>query len=334
MAKRDSLVADQQTLETAREYKSELFARMFADGRARGSSGAKVTSPLSVLPPHHNIVGVGYGAKVSYGAAGAIIENELAVRVYVRSKLAPSQIPSGGKVPTKINGLPTDVIPVGEITALERPVMCGASVGHRSVKAGTLGCMVKRIAETTDERYILSNNHILAYANKGKKGDPILEPGPNDGGIELIAELTEYASISFTELNLIDAAIARIVKPDDVLPEIYDIGYVAPDLKTAMLYQSVRKYGRTTKHTVGVVVDLAADVWVWYGPQAAGFENQLGVQGLNGDFGSPGDSGSLVVDAVERRAVGLLFSGGGGLTYVNPIEPVLARFGAEIISMP
>lgn len=334
MPRRESLVADQQTLHTAREYKSDLYAKMFAGaqgGRAKGSSAAKVPSPLSALPPHHNIVGFGYGAKVSYGAAGAVIENELAVRVYVRSKLPSSQIPTSGKVPPKVNGLPTDVIPVGEITAFDRPVLCGASVGHRSVNAGTLGCVVRRISETEDERYILSNNHILANVNDGKVGDPILEPGPKDGGTEVIAELTDFEPISFADLNTIDAAIARIVNPGDVEPEIYDIGRVAPDPKTAVLYQSVRKYGRTTQHTVGVVVDLAADFWAWYGPQPAGFENQLGIQGLNGEFGAPGDSGALVVDAVDRRAVGLLFSGGGGLTYVNPIEPVLARFRAEII---
>jgi hypothetical protein len=337
VAKRDSLVADQQTLETAREYKSELFLKMFAGAqnvRARGASAAQVQSPLSILPLHHNVVGVGYGSKISYGAGGAVIENELAVRVYVRSKLPPSQVPSGSKVPAKINGMPTDVIAVGDITALARPVKCGASVGHHAVNAGTLGCLVKRVTDTTDERFILSNNHILAKTNKARKGDSILEPGPKDGGTVPIAELTDYEPISFTEPNVIDAAIARVLDPGDVLPEIYDIGYVEPDLKTAVLYQSVRKYGRTTKHTVGVVMDIAADIWVGYGTESAGFENQLAIHGVNGDFSDPGDSGSLVVDAVERRAVALLFSGGIGITYANPIEPVLGHFGVEIISKP
>lgn len=337
MAKRESLVADRQTLETAREYKAELCARMFANAqgaRARGSSAGQQPSPLSVLPPHHNIVGFGYGAKVSYGAAGAVIENELAVRVYVRAKLPAAQLPSGIKVPAKINGLPTDVIPVGDITPLARPVMCGASVGHQAVNAGTLGCLVRRSGDQGGDRYILSNNHVLARANKGKRGDQILEPGAQDGGTVPIAELSDFEKLDFGGTNHIDAAIARVLDPGDVLPEIYDIGIVEPDLKTAVLYQSVRKYGRTTKHTVGVVMDIAADIWVWYGSDSAPFENQLAVEGVSGDFSDHGDSGSLVVDAVERRAVALLFSGGRGITYANPIEPVLARFGAEIISTP
>src|SRR5918912_2379344 len=141
MAKHDTLVADQKTLETAREYKSELFAKMFAGAqsvRARGASAAQVRSPLSILPLHNNVVGVGYGSKVSYSAGGAIIENELAVRVYVRSKLPLSEVPAGNKVPAKINGMPTDVIAVGDITFLGRPVKCDASICHNAVKGGNL----------------------------------------------------------------------------------------------------------------------------------------------------------------------------------------------------
>jgi hypothetical protein len=37
------------------------------------------------------------------------------------------------------------------------------------------------------------------------------------------------------------------------------------------------------------------------------------------------------VDAVQRRPVALLFAGGVGLTFGNPIGPVLARFGVEIL---
>ena len=59
---------------------------------------------------------------------------------------------------------------------------------------------------------------------------------------------------------------------------------------------------------------------------------QLAVSGVGGQFSSGGDSGSLVVDAVTRHPVGLLFAGGGlGTTFVNPIGPVLDRFGVEIV---
>lgn len=100
----------------------------------------------------------------------------------------------------------------------------------------------------------------------------------------------------------------------------------------AVLYQSVRKHGRTTRHTVGVVMDIAADIRVTFGTESADFENQLEISGVSGGFSESGDSGSLVVDAVTRRAVALLFAGGGSATFANPIGPVLSRFGVEIVS--
>jgi hypothetical protein len=98
----------------------------------------------------------------------------------------------------------------------------------------------------------------------------------------------------------------------------------------ATLYQSVRKHGRTTGHTLGVVMDVAADFTMNYGVQTADFEDQIAIVGAGGAFSQPGDSGALVVDGVSRRPVGLLFCGGGNTTFANPIDLVLQRFGAQI----
>ncbi|MDQ5827084.1 MAG: S1 family peptidase [Chloroflexota bacterium] len=339
MARRDSLIADQGTLEAARQYKAELLSKMFASTQsasARGSSAGRRISPLSLLPPHSNVVGVGYGSKLSYGASGAIVENEIAVRVYVRTKLPQSEVPVGNRVPAKVNGKPTDVIAVGDLSLLARPICCGVSIGHRSVTAGTLGCLVKRTDGASDDRFILSCNHVLADCNRAAIGDPILEPGLADGGDAYppIAELTEFEPLSFTEPNGIDAAIARVINPNDVRPDIHDIGYVEPPAGPAAVYQSVRKYGRTTRHTVGVIMDIAADFRARAGTELVDFENQLEINGVNGAFSDSGDSGSLVVDAVKRHAVALLFAGGGGATFASPINPVLFRFGVEIVSRP
>jgi hypothetical protein len=339
MARRDSLIADQGTLESARQYKSELLMKMFASTQsasARGSSAARRISPLSLLPPHSNVVGVGYGSKLSYGASGAIVENEIAVRVYVKTKLPQAEVPTAHRVPAKINGKPTDVIAVGELSLFARPTRCGVSIGHRAITAGTLGCLVKRTNDTADDKFILSCNHVLADCNRATIGDPILEPGRADGGDANppIAELTDFEPLSFTEPNTIDAAIARVINPDDIRPEIHDIGYIEPPAGPAAVYQSVRKYGRTTRHTVGVIMDIAADFRARAGTELVDFENQLEINGVNGAFSDGGDSGSLVVDAVKRHAVALLFAGGGGATFANPINSVLFRFGVEILSRP
>ncbi len=260
------------------------------------------------------------------------MESELAVRVYVRSKLPASTLPPNQAVPAFVNGLPTDVVPVGDVTSFPRPTDCGVSVGHTRITAGTLGCLVQKSAVSSGKRFILSNNHILADCNAGAVGDDILEPGPADGGVTAIAKLSEWKDILFGgPANDMDAAIAEVIKAGDVNADILTIGRVAhPDMLPS-LYQSVRKHGRTTLHTVGVIMDVSADLWVGYGMQRAWFENQIAVKGVGGSFSAGGDSGSLIVDAVLRRPVALLFAGGIDLTFGNPIAPVLAHFHVQIL---
>src|SRR4029077_10867515 len=123
----------------------------------------------------------------------------------------------------QVNGVPTDVIPVGDLAALALPTSCGVSVGHFMISAGTLGCLVQSTAPGTGDHFILSNNHVLANTNSGTKegpgvpGDDIWEPGPLDGGMApAIAQLTDFEPIVFGSLpagskNTIDAAIARVL---------------------------------------------------------------------------------------------------------------------------
>ena len=80
-----------------------------------------------------------------------------------------------------------------------RPAPGGISVGHRDITAGTLGCWVKK----NREFFLLSNNHVLANCNAGKKGDPILQPGAADGGaaVDELGKLYEFVPISFSETS-------------------------------------------------------------------------------------------------------------------------------------
>ena len=81
------LAVDQRLLETARQYKSELLARMFAVS----SSAAQAEPVGNVIPTGSNVVGVGYGAKVT---AGAGVSDGPAVRVYVRAKVPVASLPN------------------------------------------------------------------------------------------------------------------------------------------------------------------------------------------------------------------------------------------------
>jgi hypothetical protein len=296
-----------------------------ASSQTAGSADGAALSPF--VPQDSNILGVGYGVKVTAGMP----TGNLAIRVYVRAKVPRASLSEPERVPDEVNDVPTDIIPVGDLAAqFPRPVECGVSCGHTRISAGTLGCIV---TSNGTDRFILSNWHVLTDTNGAQPGDDILEPGPLDGGRANppIARLTAYQPVDFNVPNRIDAAIARVVRTTDVQPGIDTIGPIAATPMPAALYQSVRKRGRTTLHTIGVVMDLAADVYVRYGNRVAKFKDQIAVAGVNGVFSAGGDSGSLVVDAVSRRPVGLLFAGGGNTTFCNHIGDVLGPFGVSIV---
>lgn len=307
----------------AKAFKGEFLLRTF--GAMPQEAGC---SPLNVIPHGSNILGVGFGAKFT----GDTIADDLSIRVYVRSKLPKSKIPKKEQVPSDINGKPTDVVPVYDLSASARPVEGGSSVGHVEINAGTLGCLVKKTFEDGNDRYILSNNHVLANYNKADIGDNIIEPGNLDGGGTPIATLSEFEPIHVDgKQNFVDCAIAKVINNDDIKPTILTIGKVQKPIIEPVMYQSVRKYGRTTQHTVGIVTDLAADIKVRFGQKLASFEDQLAIQGVSGFFSQPGDSGSLVIDSTTNRPVALLFAGGGAQSFACPIDLVLSRFNVDIL---
>jgi hypothetical protein len=187
---------------------------------------------------------------------------------------------------------------------------------------------------TENERYILSNNHVLADCDNASVGDPILQPGLIDGGNpnNPIAELTDFEPIMNGGPKTMDAAIARLLDINSVDPKILEIGRVEQPPMASGRYQSVRKCGRTTAHTVGIVMGVAEDIRVRYDKVYVNFEDQLAIHSFSVPFSGGGDSGSLVVDAVSRRAVGLLFASGlNGIGFANEIQPVLDRFDVEIV---
>ena len=212
---------------------------------------------------------------------------------------------------------------------LPRPVPCGVSVGHFRITAGTLGYLVQ---DSKGRWFILSNNHVLAENNEGKVGDPILQPGPFDGGKNTpphrIAQLSAFVPIHFDgRPNQGDAAIAE-TDADQVQPVLCSIGQVE-GIGAIRHGLFVQKHGRTTGRTQGLIVGTHETIWVDYDGKAARFDRQLSIAGGRTPFSDGGDSGSLIVD-LQRRAIGLLFAGSDTETYANPIRPVLKAFKVRL----
>jgi len=145
-----------------------------------------------------NVVATGVGYKTSAGKQ----TSELALICSVDSKKSVQSLTKKELIPASIQNIPTDVNPTGIIRAQQdptgrfRPAPGGVSIGHYSITAGTLGCLVKK----NNKLYILSNNHVLANSNDAAIGDDIIQPGSYDGGQlpdDKIAELSEFVQIQF-----------------------------------------------------------------------------------------------------------------------------------------
>jgi hypothetical protein len=326
---------DEESRSHAQRMKRQLAIRMHGQVMAGSLESGVAPSYLAALPPERNILGFGYGTKWTGSGIGA----DEAVRVYVRAKLPRRKLAQQEIIPEEIDGVPTDVIAVGEVrAAFPRPTPCGVSGANVNVVLGTLGCLVAR---NGTGRFILSNNHVLANVNRQNAApplvhDPILEPslGQGGGGNPPIARLTDFEPLLFNgPANYIDAAIAELVNPADMTSEIDLIGAI--DGSSSLIpvrLMSVRKHGSMTGSTAGLVDDPHADITVRYPPFGlAYFHDQFSVRGVPGAFSAGGDSGSLVVEATTLKPVGLLFGEGNGVTYCNYIQNVLTRFQASIL---
>lgn len=309
------------------------------------------------------VVAAGVGYKVTGGRRTATP----AIICSVKRKLPAAELARSALIPERVAGAATDVIETGPIRALQsptgrfRPAPGGVSIGHRDITAGTLGCLVRKGGAT----FILSNNHVLANSNAAQIGDPILQPGPVDGGTlanDRIATLEAFVPIRFqvpeppSECNFATAVIAAlnagceiigsrtryrivsiqqqenlvdaaIARPVQAADVVDRIHEIGPIAGTASatLGTQVKKSGRTTGLTTGEITQIDVTVDVQYG---AGQIARFTDQLLAGAISQGGDSGSAILDE-QNRLVGLLFAGSDTTTIMNRIEHVFTALGVS-----
>lgn len=319
---------------------------------------------FSELLDRNNVLGVGLGYKVREGQVSDELSLIISVSQKLPlAQLTPQDlIPKAFQglltdvmETGRIRAFPAQQNP----RARRRPAQPGISIGHHAITAGTLGLLVQR----NGTPFILSNNHVLANCNDAQVGDAIYQPGPSDGGMEAdrIATLAEFEPLDYGKKqgecsianaltlflnglatltksqhrlepiqitpgdNVMDAALARLIAPDLVVPQILEIGWPT-GIAEPELGMAVQKMGRTTGATEGLVTQIDVTVNVEYGGRTVRFTDQI----FTNRMSSPGDSGSGIFD-MERRAVGLLFAGSDRVTIFTPIQRILERFDVALV---
>jgi hypothetical protein len=313
------------------------------DRTSKSSFGIQAVEGTKFGP--ENIVAIGIGKK----STGGRPTGDLCIKVFTEVKAHPDWVSEESMIPDIWEGSKVDVEAIGHIEAFglslgfaapqgflnprqrfRNPIPCGVSIGHTSVTAGTLGCLCTS-SEANEPVLVLSNNHVLAASNAGKEGDPIIQPGSADNGRssnDIVARLHDFVPLVFDGAdNFTDAALAKPEPDVKFSPGIQGIGSVrgvVDDVEDGTL---VKKMGRTTQLTEGIISEpriTAARV----GMREAGtavFADIIGIEGRVGPFSTGGDSGSLILDQ-RNRAVGLLFAGSDRRTLAIPIATALSKF--------
>ncbi len=341
------------------EAKAVLASRLLHPvGIARTISGTPTFRMSSVLAAvSQNVHAIGIGRKEVQGESTP----HLSLRVYVVQKLARSVVPARVRIPEALDGIPIDVIEaqpsyllVGsggagpECSSLRRqqhrPLVGGISAAHPDVTAGTVGGFFRstRSGDDPSRILVLSNNHVFANVNLGQPTDSLFQPGPADGGTDadLFARLVRFVPMhtDVTTPNRVDAAVGELLLSIPVKLEICSIGKIT-GAHRATQDMTVRKHGRTTGYTEGIVTDESVNALVGLDPQdptqVGLFEDQMRIAPTVPylSIGLPGDSGSLIVDKSSPDAVGLYFAGpvSGSYGYANHIEHVLSELEIEIL---
>lgn len=297
---------------------------------------AKKTVELALMEIEE-VIGVGLSRE----------SDEIIVYLMYETEDTKIKIPSymsGFRVRTELIGMiipSTDILRIGR----RRPVIGGISTGHYEFSTGTIACIVRDA--NTKEPMVLSNNHVFAdestnYIQKVHVGDGVIQPGRADGGgvfggsntDDVIGNLSRWINFDEDGQNIADCAVAKLsVDAITAILGDYESQVVVKGLKTITNGISVEKYGRTTGHTIGTIVDADFSCYVGYSGKWILFVDQILVQmNIAG-----GDSGSLLMDR-NGNAVGLVFAradGGNGIVYciANKINSVFSLLDIELANV-
>ncbi len=268
----------------------------------------EVRERLKQIPAIRNI---GVGAKEVRGKTS----NDFAFRIYVPMKLPLGDVPLQWRIPSQIQGVPTDVIMAGSTepivdTRKVRPLRGGISVKNEFVQtgektlAGTLGCLVKLVADL--RVMALTCQHVMT-AGQAQLGVNIGQPKYvvsccccTYNAVGTLFKATKNDRIDCALVQL-DDDIANEIETADGVNEIEEIGTLT-GAANAVCFETVTKRGINTGLTTGRVIDV-----LFEGSQILIEPVPPGPPPAIQTFADLGDSGSVVVNS-SKQVIGLLWA--------------------------
>ncbi|HYI09824.1 MAG TPA: hypothetical protein VEK57_12240 [Thermoanaerobaculia bacterium] len=235
---------------------------------------------------HPGVVGIGYGWRTRAG----VHTDEPVIRIYVLRKMPIEALSLDERLPTQIEGIPTDVNESGFLRLQAdgdvpdgrwiRPLRAGVKIDmHESGRSGSLGCFAWT-EEETPRAVMITAQHVL-YSNRketraARGGPPVGQPylcsrcskcctTSNEIGDVWFAQQNETADIGVVELRAGVQWYAEVENaPDPPIPivgvETFQGGLEALEKADKKYGKFVFKRGWRTGKQGGLLVDISANM--------------------------------------------------------------------------
>lgn len=194
----------------------------------------------------------GYAKKTRKRIRDGVEVDEEVIVVGVEKKVPLETLALADRIPSQIDGVPTDVIEIGKVVAMGtkdeiRPLVAGYSIGNIRITAGTLGWYFRKIGTTRE--LLGSNAHVFSDTITSTPGDRrVLQPGPMDGGLlpevgrllehtQLRRDINPFTALFWILVNLLYQLLGQPPPFDLVDREPNNLDFAVAEPNTAYVKQ-------------------------------------------------------------------------------------------------
>jgi hypothetical protein len=277
---------------------------------------------------------------------------EIAIKVFVRRKRPLDEIPEAERIPSSIEGVPTDVEELGEVRRAQStepgttatvvadideqdPLRGGVSLAAQGVPGhGTMGCLLQDRLDPSAV-YGLTNHHVVTHDGKVSRSRIVSHPSFRDSNLNFGFNVNSPIGVvaEAKDVPILDAAVVRIDPLTRWLPMVHEIGFLTGSHELTVTEvrngdYKVRKRGIRTRLTHGVIACIEGECLEL--STNLTLHNELRKKNVfvrsidtapAGRFMDDGDSGSVLVNE-NNEVVGLLYASDPQYGFGVPIGTV------------